>query len=144
IPKEVLAGQSQPGLNWGKSSPAEAASRSVFIHVKRSLLVPVLAVFDAAETDASCPVRFTTTQPAQALGMINGDFLNEQAKVFADSLRQEAEEDPAAQVRLALRRVLQRTPTVAEVERGVKFLTTLRQTHQLAPEEALRRFCLLA
>jgi mono/diheme cytochrome c family protein len=144
IPKEVLAGQSQPGLGWGKSTPEDAASRSVYVHLKRSLMVPILAAFDAADPDASCPVRFNTTQPTQALGMLNGDFLNEQAQVFADGLRKEAGTDPAAQVRLALWRVMQRQPTASEVERGVKFLTTMQATHKLSADEALRRFCLLA
>ena len=34
---------------------------------------------DLAETDRSSPVRFVTTQPTQALGMLNGSFANEQA-----------------------------------------------------------------
>ncbi len=144
IPKEVLAGQSVPGSGWGKSTPEEAASRSVFVFVKRSLTVPLLAVFDVPDPDAPCPVRFTTTQPTQALGMLNSAFLNEQAGVFAASLRQEAGEDVAAQVRLALRRVTQRAPTAAEVERGVRFIAALRDEDKLAPAEALRRFCLLA
>src|SRR4029079_1950966 len=70
ISAEVLAGQSRPGQGWEKSTPAEAASRSVFVHIKRSLAVPILASFDAPDPDAPCPVRFTTTQPTQALGMI--------------------------------------------------------------------------
>lgn len=144
IPREVLAGQSMPGNGWGKSTPEEAASRSVFIHVKRSLAVPILAAFDMADTDSPCPVRFTTTQPAQALGMLNGEFINAQAKILADFLRKEAGLDAAAQVRLALRRVLQRTPTQAEVERGARFIAELRQKDVLSAEESLRRFCLLA
>jgi hypothetical protein len=56
-------------------------------HVKRSLTVPILASFDAADTDASCPVRFATTQPTQALGLLNSAFVNEQARRFAASLR---------------------------------------------------------
>src|SRR5439155_25611057 len=79
IPPEVLAGQSQPGRNWNKSSADEAASRSVFVHIKRSLAVPLLAAFDAADPDSPCPVRFTTTQPSQALSLINSTFTNEQA-----------------------------------------------------------------
>jgi hypothetical protein len=144
IPKEVLAGQSQPGAGWGTSSPQDRARRSVYVHVKRSLAVPVLAAFDAADTDATCPVRFTTTQPTQALGMLNGDFANEQAGVFAADLRRQAGADPAAQVRLALRRTLQRDPSAAEVGRGVKFIRRMRTEHHATPEEALRSFCLLA
>ena len=141
---EVLAGQSQPGLGWGKSTPQERASRSVYVHIKRSLLVPVLAAFDAADTDATCPVRFTTTQPTQALTLLNSDFINEQAKVFAENVEKEAGAEPAAQVRLVLKRVLQRPPTAAEIDRGVKFMAELREVDKLACEEALRRFCLLA
>jgi len=145
IPKEVLAGQSNPGTNWDLLCPPdERARRSVYVHVKRSLGVPILTAFDAADTDGSCPVRFTTTPPTQALGMLNGDFANEQAKVFASQLRQQVGDDPSAQVRLALRRVTQREPNAKEIERGVRFLEKMRTTHQQSPEEALKYFCLLA
>ena len=88
IPPEVLAGQSIPGNGWGKSTPEEAAARSVYVHIKRSLAVPLLSVFDSPDPDAPCPVRFNTTQPTQALGMLNGTFVNGQAKLFAESVSQ--------------------------------------------------------
>ncbi len=145
IPKEVLFGQSYPGWGWDQDCPAEErARRSVYVHVKRSLAVPLLAAFDAADPDGSCPVRFTTTQPAQALAMLNGDFLNAQAAVFARDLLRRAGADPAGQVRLALWRVTQREPTAGEVERGLRFMAALRAEHKQPPEEALRSFCLLA
>jgi mono/diheme cytochrome c family protein len=144
IPAEVLAGQSRPGDGWGKSTPQEAAARSVFIHVKRSLTVPILAAFDVADPDATCPVRFTTTQPTQALGMINSEFVNTQAGIFGDDLGKQAGADVSAQVRLALRRVLQRAPGQSEVDRGVRFIEDTRQKDRLSAGEALRRFCLLA
>ena len=81
-----MAGQSVPGQGWTTSPPAEAARRSVYVHVKRSLLVPIMATHDAADTDFSCPVRYTTTVPTQALGLLNGAFTNEQAARFADRL----------------------------------------------------------
>ena len=58
----------------------------MYVHVKRSLALPILAVFDSADTDASCPARFATTQPTQALAMLNSEFLNEQAKIFANDV----------------------------------------------------------
>ena len=72
-----------PGVGWRDSSADEITRRSIYIHTKRSLAVPFLNAFDAADPDSSCPVRFTTTQPTQALAMLNSDFLNDQAKVFA-------------------------------------------------------------
>ena len=99
IPKEVLAGQSIPGNGWDlKCPPEERARRSVYVHIKRSLLVPILAQFDHADTDASCPVRFTTTVPTQALGLLNDAFSNEQAGTFARRLRREASDGLEAQV----------------------------------------------
>ena len=55
IPREVLAGQSAPRAGWGSSPSEEQARRSVYIHVKRSLMTPILESFDAAETDRSTP-----------------------------------------------------------------------------------------
>jgi mono/diheme cytochrome c family protein len=144
IPAEVLAGQSMPGSGWGKSPPEDEVRRSIYIHLKRSLAVPILASFDAPETDASCPVRFATTQPTQALGMVNSKFLNDQAKVFAEFARKQASDDAAAQVKLVLWRTLQREPTAKETERGVRFLRTMREEHKQDEAAALRSFCLLA
>ncbi len=144
IPREVLAGQSQPGRNWEKSTPEEAASRSVFVHIKRSLAVPLLTAFDAADPDSPCPVRFTTTQPSQALALINSTFANEQAALFASNLRREAGSDVAACVNTGLTRVLQRQPTEREIARGVKFVNDNMQQEKVTADEALRRFCLLA
>jgi len=136
----VAGAQSGIAFTLRSSSGTDASSASA----QRVRVLGQVMRFDAADPDATCPVRFTTTQPTQALGMLNGEFLNEQARVFADDLRRQAGEDPPAQVRLALRRVAQREPSAPEVERGVAFLARLREQHRLAPEEALRSYCLLA
>ena len=144
IPREVLAGQSRPGANWGKSTPEEQARRSIYIHVKRSLLTPILDSFDIAETDRSAPVRFVSVQPTQALGMLNGDFLNQQAEVFAARLQREAPGDVAQQVRRGLHLATTRIPTDAEVKRGLALIETLRTADNATPEIALKYFCLMA
>jgi hypothetical protein len=144
IPKEVLAGQSVPGQNWGNSPQEERNRRSVYIHIKRSLQVPILAAFDAADTDFTCPVRFATTQPTQALSLLNSDFLNEEAGVFAGYVRRHAGDDPATQVALALKRATQREPTAAEVERGVQLIQALREKDGLSMEGALKYVCVVA
>ena len=144
IPKEVLAGQSRPGDGWGKSPPEEQARRSIYIHVKRSLLTPILESFDLAEADRSTPVRFSTVQPTQALGLINSTFLNQQAGVFAARLRREAGDDVSKQVRRALQLVTSRPPTQAEVKHGVNLIESLRAKDHATPEVALNYFCLMA
>ena len=144
LPKEVLASQSVPGKGWGNSPKVEQARRSIYIHVKRSLLSPVLLSFDLAETDRSTPVRFATTQPTQALGMLNGSFFNEQARVLADRIRAEVGSQPQAQVRRALHRVTTRPPSDLEISRGVALLELLTSEEGLGATAALDAFCLLA
>jgi hypothetical protein len=144
IANEVLAGQSRPGQGWGRSTPEEAARRSVYIHVKRTLVVPLLAVFDAADTDSSCPARFATTQPTQSLTMLNSEFLDGQAAIFAADVERLAGEDTAELVRIALARVTQRVPTPSDVERGVGFVERMREEHGMERGLAAQKFCLMA
>lgn len=141
ISGEVLAGQSKPGDGWGKSSPAEQARRSVYIHVKRSLITPILADFDVADTDSSCAARFSTTQPTQALGMLNGHFVHTQAAEFASRLEREAGSDAAAQIRLALKLALCHEPEASSVTRGVDLLKSLQEKHGIDRTAALRYYC---
>jgi len=144
VPAEVMAGQSVPGAGWGKSSPEDAARRSIYVHVKRSLLLPILEGFDVAETDRSSPSRFSTTQPTQSLGMLNGTFLNKQAEILADRLKAEAGDNPSAQVRLALTLVTGRDPVEAEIARGVEMIQTMQERGGLSRDAARRAFCLVA
>jgi hypothetical protein len=144
IAAEVLAGQSMPGAGWGRSSAEEQCRRSVYIFVKRSLAVPIIASFDGADTDFTCPVRFATTQPTQALGMLNSSWTNEQSRTFAAFLKKKAGDERPAQVKLALWRVLQRAPSPAEIERGVRLIESLERDEKAGPDEALASFCLVA
>jgi hypothetical protein len=143
ISDEVKAGQSRPGDGWGRSAPEERARRSVYIHVKRSLITPILASFDFPETDSSCEARFATTQPTQALGMLNGAFINKQAAEFGERLRSEAGENLHDQVALALRLTLCREPDQASIDRGIELVNALRREHELPDEEVLDYYCLM-
>jgi mono/diheme cytochrome c family protein len=142
IPAEVLAGQSIPGNGWGKSTPEESSRRSIYIHVKRSLLYPILESYDVAETDRSSPSRFATTQPTQALAMLNGSFSNQQAEVLATWLRREVGGDRRRQVERALRLVSGRDPLDTELRRGLDLIADLER-RGLKPDDALRSFCLV-
>jgi hypothetical protein len=143
IPDEVLAGQSVPGAGWGLSSPDEQARRSVYVKIKRSLMVPFFAAFDAADTDTACPVRNTTVVPTQALSLLNSQFVQEQAGVFAKSVA-EKQSQPVDQVTEVLWRVLQRKPTAAEVTRGTKFMAKAMTSNGQNNMDALKQYCMVA
>jgi hypothetical protein len=144
IPRSVLAGQSMPGNGWGKSPPEEQARRSVYVHVKRSLIVPILEAHDLADTDSSCAVRYTTTVPTQALAMLNGDFTTEQAVALAQRLAAAAPHDLEGQVKYAIRLTTGRTPTKAEVRHDVAFVKEMQAENKLTAGEALKLYCLMA
>lgn len=142
ISQEVLAGQSVPGSGWDQSSEEDQSRRSIYIHIKRSLVVPLLASFDFPETDASCEARFITTQPGQALGMLNGDFLNEEAAALADRIRKHAKDDVNAQIQLAYQLAFARAATEEEVARGIRLMKELQSEHGLTADQSLNYFCL--
>ncbi|MFT5327202.1 MAG: hypothetical protein ACI8P0_005091, partial [Planctomycetaceae bacterium] len=141
IPQEVLAGQSRPGAGWGNSSEEERARRAVYIFIKRSLVEPLMADFDFADVDSTCPVRFVTNQPTQALSLLNSEFMNRQAAVFAEFLKKESGADTAKQVELGLARVTQRRPTKTEVDRGVGLIESLKKDG-VPDDVALKYYCL--
>lgn len=144
LPKEVLATASRPGHVWGKSPPDEANRRSVYVKVKRSLLVPILNQYDQADTDSTCPVRFSTTVPTQSLTMLNGKFINDQALAFANRMRWEGGVTVEDRVRFGLQLVLCREPESSEVQQALTFMQELQQHEGVSPEVALDRFALLA
>ncbi|MBA3699140.1 MAG: DUF1553 domain-containing protein [Planctomycetes bacterium] len=144
MPKEVLATSSQPHNAWGKSSPDDEVRRSIYIKVKRSLVHPMLSMHDFADTDQSCPVRFATTVPTQALTMLNSEFINERAAAFAQRLVREEPKSLDAQVKLALKLVMQREPKPAEIKRGTTFVNDLRTGEKLSADDSLTVFCLMA
>ena len=143
LPEEVLATSSKKGGSWGKSSPEDEVRRTIYVKVKRSMVPPQLADLDVADTDTTCPVRFATTVPTQALGFLNSKFMNDQAQVFADRLRKEAGADRKARVRLGLELALARPANERELEYSHEFFDTMRDKHGLNEEEALDRFALL-
>jgi hypothetical protein len=144
VPDIVLAGSSVKGKGWGKCTPEQANRRSVYVKVMRSMQMPLLINHDMADTDSTCPVRFNTTVPTQALNMLNGKFMNDSAKSFANRLRKEAGKEPVNQVEHALKLVFSRSPQKDEINAGVEMMKNMKNKFSLSEEEALDRFALLA
>ncbi len=144
LSREVLASQSQPGNGWGQSSPADQARRSIYIRVKRSLPVPMLAVFDFPETDISCEARFLTTQPGQALGMLNSDWMQQQSAAFYQRVEREAGPDIAAQAARALQLTSGHAPSAEDVQELVALAERLKTKHNFSEARARQAMCLAA
>jgi hypothetical protein len=140
---EALSTSSRPNEVWGKSPEDQVTRRSVYIKIKRSLTTPLLAAFDVADTDQSCPERFITTQPAQALALLNGEFIHKQARLFAERLVQDAGPRLEDQLRRGLHLALGRVPDERELILHASLTNRLMADHGLTEHEALVDFCLV-
>ena len=85
-----------PAVDLFASAPAER--RAVYGFIERQNLPGVLRVFDFASPDATCPRRHETTVPQQALYLMNGELVIEQARRLSQRPDVRAIEDAAARV----------------------------------------------
>ncbi len=123
------------GINWpeGEDSP-KTWRRSVYVKVKRSLLLPELDVFDCPEITNSVAERNVTTTPLQALTLLNAPLILRQANLFAVRLKKECGERPQRWIDRAYRLAFSRPPTPQETSLALAFM------QQRGPT-ALNDFC---
>lgn len=86
------------------------------------MVVPMLEVLDLCDISRTSARRQNTSVATQALTLFNGDFVNRQARYFAERLRREAGSDPERQVDLAYRLALARPAKASEIATMVEFL----------------------
>ncbi len=111
------------GPNWkdGEDGPS-TWRRSVYVKVKRSLLLPELEVFDCPEITYTVAARNISTTPLQALTLQNAPFILKQSELFAARVAKEAGTDPAHQIDRAYQLALCRPPTERERALSVAYL----------------------
>jgi hypothetical protein len=125
---EAIAQQMYVGVWRPELDVAQHSRRSIYRFVKRNLQPALLWAFDAPSTVASCAERTVSTHPGQALDLLNGPFLNEQAVAFATRLAAEVGVDaPLRLVEQAYGHAFGRRATQQEKDLGVKFLNAQRQ-----------------
>lgn len=106
-----------------KNEGAEHWRRSVYIYVKRQLLMPSLELFDAPTTTDSCALRTQSTVPTQALVLMNDEFVEEQAGHLARRAAAEAGDDRARIVERLFLITLSKKPSPQRLRESLDFLT---------------------
>ena len=109
---------------WEASAGPETRRRSLYIFQRRQIEFPFMAVMDAPVLQASREVRPVSTTALQALTLLNGTLVSEEAPHFAERVRREAGEDAAAQARRAFELALARPPSPEEMARAKDFLAS--------------------
>ncbi|MBX3277333.1 MAG: DUF1553 domain-containing protein [Acidobacteria bacterium] len=123
IDRAVIDTGSRPRWPLDAKEGSDVWRRSVYIFVKRSVLVPLLEVFDCPVTTVSAPVRSASTVSPQALALLNNEFVLEQAEAFAVRVKREAGEDANAQIVRAFEIALGRPPGEKETGWAREFLS---------------------
>lgn len=80
---EFMQGRGRPG----NSGPVDGAGRrSIYLGVNRNFLNPFMLTFDMPQPASAVVRRSQSNVPAQALILLNNEFVHEQAKVWAEEL----------------------------------------------------------
>jgi cytochrome c553 len=96
----------------------EEFRRMIYQAKPRSELDTFFGAFDCPDAGQVQPKRTVSTTPLQALNMMNGEFLLDQAARFAARVEREVGGDPAAQVARAIELAFGRPATPRELEAG--------------------------
>ncbi len=106
-----------------ESVPAgEESRRSVYIQVHRSKPLNVLDTFDWAKPEPNCEARNNSTTTPQALMLMNGSFVMQQAEFFAERVKKEAGTDPALQAARAWKLAYGSEPSDKDKATALAFL----------------------
>ena len=99
----------------------DANRRTVYAFVNRQNLPNLFRTFDFAGPDTTCPQRFTTTVPQQALYLLNSPFIEAQARRLAKRVEVRAVADES-RIRVMYRLAYQREPSAEELDLAKRFV----------------------
>ncbi len=111
----------QGGRSMHIANKPEASRRTVYGFVDRQNLPNLFRTFDFAGPDTTCPKRFTTTVPQQALYLLNSPFIEAQAKRLGARSGVTSADDEE-RIRVIYRLAYQREPSVEEASLAKAFV----------------------
>jgi hypothetical protein len=138
----------QPRLIMGTVAPAWEASltkaernrRAIYTFQQRSLINPLVEVFNGANPNESCEFRRASTIAPQVFNLFNSQFSHDTALAFAARLTREAQTLDQQIVR-AFQLALQRAPSANEIKLARQHVAAMTAHHQRlspAPPPALK------
>jgi len=111
----------QGGRSVHIANKPDARCRTVYGFIDRQNLPNLFRTFDFAGPDTTCPQRFTTTVPQQALYLLNSPFIEAQAKRLG--IRSGvASDDDEERIRVIYRLAYQREPSAEELALAERFV----------------------
>jgi hypothetical protein len=128
--------QKVQGINtWETSHGPDGRKRSIYVFQRRALNLPLLETFDAPVFNVPCDRRRSSITALQPLSMYNGEFVNQEARHFSETLKK-AGPGLDEQVRRAFQLALARGPSQPELNQVRAFVDSFASR-----DEALVGLC---
>ncbi len=113
---DIIFTEAEPDNLWPVDLDSrQHQRRSLYLLNKRTVRLPMMSNFDQPDAMTPCAMRSVSTHALQALSLMNSDFAQQQAKVFATRLRTECAGNQDCQVRRAYKLALARAPGLDEM-----------------------------
>ncbi len=141
---EFMQGRGRPA----KSGPLDGAGRrSIYQSVNRNFLSPFMLAFDSPIPATTVGRRSISNVPAQALILLNNEFVSQHSEVWADKLLHKNHADFEALVQTAFREAFCRQATTAELDAVRGFMVSLAEERAMdhsqifASQELVAELC---
>jgi hypothetical protein len=131
----------QPLHRMGSLSPAYRTSpekrlrnrRTIYTFQQRSLVDPMVEVFNGPNLDLSCERRDASTVPTQAFTLFNGRFVHDMALAFAARVDREVKGPARTRIESLFRDAYGRNPGAAESRMALAHFERMLAYHRAAP-----------
>lgn len=129
-----MEGRGRPG----SSGPLDGdGRRSIYINVRRNFLTPMFLAFDYPIPFTTIGRRSTSNVPAQALAMMNGPFVAQEARRWAQSVLHQSR-SPAERIERMYLTALTRQPDEQETAAALAFVDEQARRYGTANQDDLR------
>jgi hypothetical protein len=137
IPSDIT----KTARNWTTSTNlADHHRRSIYVFARRNLRFPFLEVFDAPDSNLSCPERGRSTTAPQSLTLLNSEEVMSAARATARIIKNKDASEAAAyeddRIDLAFRLILGRRPGAQELSMAREFVRKANHGGTEAQREA--------
>jgi hypothetical protein len=125
----------------GRGRPASSGPldgdgrRSIYLNVRRNFLNPIFLAFDYPIPFTTIGRRTTSNVPAQALSLMNGPFIAQEARRWAERVLKQPDITPTARIEQMYETAFARKPDPEEVSIAIAFLHQQSRRYGGSPED---------
>lgn len=120
---DTIFTESEPDNLWPVDpNPRQHARRTIYLHRKRNVRLPMLAAFDQPDMMSSCAARGQSVHALQSLILVNSDFMQAQSREMVNRLINEVPKDKSLRIKRLFTITIGRIPSAREFSKTQQFL----------------------